>query len=207
MAGLDFNTGSFSHSIRFGYLKAELDLRDATQGSGLPLANYPLEIQMGNTGMVTGPNSSAPLLALQSDHQFKYDGSKTLGAHIIRYGVDFNRIAAAGFVPFGTLAPSLYTNVGASEETFAQGGPFPGGDTNPLNYPVESVTVSNGLGYVTPFPGLGLAAGNVFYHRLAAYSGDSWKWKRNLTLSYGLRLCARRAAATASFPRFRSSTR
>ena len=58
VAGLDFNTGSFSHSIRFGYLKAELDLRDATRGSGLPFSNYPLQIQMGNTGMESGPNYS-----------------------------------------------------------------------------------------------------------------------------------------------------
>src|SRR5690348_11241660 len=58
VAGLDFNTGSFSHSIRFGYLKAELDLRDATRGSGLPFSNYRLQIQMGNTGMESGPNHS-----------------------------------------------------------------------------------------------------------------------------------------------------
>ena len=87
-----------------------------------------------------------------------------MGPHIIRYGFDFNRIAVAAFVPLGSLAPSLFTNAGPSEEAFAQAGPFPGGDTNPLNYPVESVTVSNGLGYVKPFPGLGLLAGSFFYH-------------------------------------------
>jgi len=187
VAGLDFNTGSFSHSIRFGYLKAELDLRDATKGSGLPLANYPLNIQLGNTGLVTGPNFVVPELTLQSNHQVKYDGSKTLGPHIIRYGFDFNRIAAAAFVPLGSFAPSLFTNVGTSEEAFAQTGPFPGGDTNPLNYPVESVGLSNGLGYLTPFPGFGLPAGRFLYHRLGAYLGASSKWKRNLTLTYGVR--------------------
>ena len=69
VSGLDFNTGSFSHSIRFGYLRAELDLSDATKGSGLPFSNYPVEIQMGNTGMATGPNSTIPVLGLQSNHQ------------------------------------------------------------------------------------------------------------------------------------------
>ena len=100
VAGFDFNTRSFSHSIRFGYLKTEWDLRDATRGSSLPFSTYPLNIQMGNTG----PNSVAPELTLQSNHQVKYDGSKTLGPHIIRYGFDFNRIAAAGSVPLGSLA-------------------------------------------------------------------------------------------------------
>jgi hypothetical protein len=47
--------------------------------------------------------------------------------------------------------------------------------------------VSNGLGYLTPTPGLGLRAGAFPYHRLAAYIGANSKWKRNLTLTYGLR--------------------
>src|SRR5215469_16615358 len=187
MGGLDFNTGSWSHSIRFGYLKTERNLSDATAGSRLPLADYPLNIQMGNTGLMTGANSLAPETALQSDLQFKYDGSKIWGRNIIRYGVNFNRILAAGFIPFQSLAPYLLTNVGTSEEAFAETGPFPGGDTNPLNYPVESVSVGNGLGYVTPFPGLGLPAGSYLYHRLAFYLSASSKWKRNLTLSYGVR--------------------
>jgi TonB dependent receptor len=52
---------------------------------------------------------------------------------------------------------------------------------------VESVGVSNGRGYVTPFPGFGLPAGNFPYDRFAAYLGASSKWKSNLTLTYGLR--------------------
>jgi carboxypeptidase family protein len=200
VAGLDFNTGSFSHSIRFGYLKTERDLSDATRGSDLPLANYPLTIQMGNTGLLTGASSTARWVVLQSDHQMKYDGTRTLGRHIMRYGFDFNHIAVAGSAPFGSLAPSLFTNVGPSEEAFAQAGPFPGGDTNPLNYPVEFVTVSNGLGYLTPFPGLGLPAGSFFYHRLAAYVGASSKWKRNLTLAYGLRYVREPGRSDSEFP-------
>src|SRR6202022_348643 len=105
---------------------------------------------------------------LQSDHQVKYDGSKIWGRHIIRYGFDFNRIASAGYVPLGILAPNLVTNVGPPEKAFAQTGPFPGGDTNPLNYPVEFVGVSNGLGYVPPFSVLGLPAGVYRHPRYAA---------------------------------------
>jgi hypothetical protein len=200
VAGFDFNAGSFSHSFRFGYLKTQLQHVDATSGTNLPLANYPLNIQMGNTGLSTGPSGGAPQTILQSDHQAKYDGSKTLSSHIIRYGFDFNRIAAAGLVPFQTLAPYLSTNVGASEEAFAETGPFPGGDTNPLNYPVEYVSVSNGLGYVTPFPGLGLPAGSFFYHRLAAYLGVSSKWKRNFTLTYGVRYAREPGRSDSEFP-------
>jgi Carboxypeptidase regulatory-like domain len=187
VVGLDFNTGNLSHSIRLGYLKTDRNVSDGGSGSELLLSNYPLNIQLGFTGLTTGPTAFAPFVFRQSNHQGKYDGSKTLGPHIIRYGFNFNRIDAAAFVPFGSLAPSLFTATGPSEQTFAQGGPFPGGDTNPLNYPVEFVLLSNGLGYTVPYSGLGLPAGNFIYHRLAAYIGASSKWRRNLTVSYGLR--------------------
>jgi Carboxypeptidase regulatory-like domain len=200
VAGFDFDTGSFSHSVRFGYLKTEEHLSDATTGTSLPFANYPLTIQMGSSGLITGPSPIARASALQSNQQFKYDGSKTVRSHIIRYGIDFNWIAAGGFFPGQPLAPMLSTNVGIPEEAFAQAGPFAGGDTNPLNYPVESVTVGNGLGYLTPFPGLGLPAGNFLYHRLAAYVGASSKWKKNLTLTYGLRYVREPGRSDSRFP-------
>jgi hypothetical protein len=201
VAGFDFNTGGYTHSIRFGYLKNEHQIADAAKGSGLPLADYPLDIQMGNTGLLTGPSGNpGPGAILQSDHQVKYDGSKTIGRNILRYGFDFNRIAAAGFVPIYSLAPYVLTNVGASEEAFAETGPFPGGDANPLNYPLEYVYVSNGLGYLTPTPGFGLPAGNFIYHRLAAYLGVSSKWKRNLTVTYGLRYAREPGRSDSEFP-------
>src|SRR5271169_5648311 len=200
VVGFAFNTGSFTHSVRFEYLKTERDQVDATSGSGLPLANVPLEIQMGSTGLVTGPISGAPAKFLQSDYQIKYDGSKTLGRHIIRYGFDFNRIAAGGTSPFYSLAPFLFTNVGAFEEAFAQAGPFPGGDTNPLNYPVEFVAIGNGLGYFSATPGMGMPAGAYFFHRLGLYLGDTWKWKRNFTLSYGLRYVHETGRTNSDYP-------
>jgi Carboxypeptidase regulatory-like domain/TonB-dependent Receptor Plug Domain len=209
VAGLDFNTGSFTHSIRFGYLKTGRDLVDGTRGSGLPLANYPLNLQIGNTGLRTGPSDNVPQVILQSDHQIKYDGSKILGPHIIRYGLTFNRIAAAALVPLGSLAPTLSANVGVSEMNFAAAGTFSCTATNgatatgascPLNYPVEFVTVSNRLGYATPFPGLGLPAGSFFYHRLGVYFGINSKLKRNLTLSYGVRYAREPGRSDSQFP-------
>ena len=209
VAGVDFGNGRFSHSIRFGYLKTERNITDVTLGSNLPLANYPLNMQMGGTGLTTGANSLPPEVILQRDLQGKYDGSFTYGRHIIRYGLNINRIAAAGFVPVGSLAPSVSTNVGDLEETFAATGPFTCTATNgstlsgascPLNYPVEFVTVSNGLGYVTPFPGLGLPAGSFVYKRFAAYLGASSKWRRNLTLTFGVRYAHEPGRSDSEFP-------
>jgi hypothetical protein len=199
-AGLDFITGTFSHSLRFGYLKTERNLTDETIGSGLPLANSPVNIQIGFGGLVTGPSPNARFVFRQSNHQAKYDGSKTSGPHIIRFGFNFNRIATASFVPFGSLAPLLFTSDGPSEEAFAQTGSFPGGNANPLNYPVESVQLGNGLGYITAMPGLGLPASNFLYHRFAVYLGATSKWRRNLTFTYGLRYVRETGRSDSQFP-------
>jgi hypothetical protein len=199
VAGLDFVTGTFTNSIRFEYLKTELHRVDATNGSGLPLSNFPLTLNMGSTGLSTGPNNLLGIL-LQDGYQAKYDGSKTLGRHIIRYGFDFNHIPSFAFGSICRLAPCLSTNVGASEEAFAQAGPFPGGDSNPLNYPVESVSVSNGLAYFSPTPGLGMPAGAFLPNRLGLYVGDSWKWKQNFTLSYGLRYVRETGRTNSDYP-------
>jgi hypothetical protein len=200
VAGVDVTGGALSHSIRFGYLKTERNLSEATSDRGLPLANYPLNVQMGNTGLVIGPSFFAPEVTMQSNCQAKYDGSKIAGVHIFRYGFDFNRIVFAAFAPLGSLAPSLLTNVGASEESFAQEGPFPGGDSNPLNYPVESVSISNGLGYLTPFPGLGLTAGAAPYTRVGAYFGGISKWKQDFTITYGIRYVRDTGRTDSEFP-------
>jgi len=160
--------------------------------------------------LLTGPPAySAPVLILQSNHQARYDGSKALGHHIVRYGFDFNRIAIAASARQVSLAPLLSTNIGTSEESFAAAGTFacaaPGGvmltgASCPLNYPVEVVVIGNGLGYFSPTSGLGLPAGAFTLHRLGLYSGDLWRWKRNLTLSYGLRYVRDTGRTNSDYP-------
>src|SRR5579862_7900609 len=83
VVGVDFNTGPYTHSIRFSYLKFQNQIVDATIGnSALPFSNLGAEIFMGATGLVAGPNWLAPQSTPQSDHQIKYDGTRVLGSHI-----------------------------------------------------------------------------------------------------------------------------
>lgn len=189
VVGADFTTGGgqFTHTIRFSELHFQNNIADATVGSSLPLANEGVEI-ITNNGPQTGPNYLAPQSTPQQDTQVRYDGGKPWGTHFLRYGVNYNHIQGGGYASFFKIAPLVETNFAPTDEATAAVGPFPGGAGNPLNYPVEIVLVGNGQGYSTEHPALGFPAGGLGPdNRFAAYVGDTWKIRPNLTMIYGLR--------------------
>ncbi len=193
-AGVDFNTGTFTHSIRFGYSKFANHLGPPTGVGGILDPNPRLNIFNGQ--LQTGPNSLAPQVTIQSNKQIKYDGSKPYKNHVFRYGVAVNRIVAGGFAAFGALAPTVYGD--PSDAATAALGPLPplvAGDSpadNPLNYPLSAnpvgagITIYNGQGFFSEKPSFGFPAGGNFDTRFEFYIGDSWKAKPNLTISAGL---------------------
>ena len=110
--GLDFMTGGFTHSIRFGYTKFRNGIVDAVAGSSIfnPLPGIELAIgsdpdclTAGADPFCSGQGFLAPQTTPQSDHQIKYDGSRSWGKHIIRYGGGFNHIFGGGFASFLAL--------------------------------------------------------------------------------------------------------
>jgi Carboxypeptidase regulatory-like domain len=173
VVGLDFNTGSFTHTIRFSYLKFQNQIIDAVTGTNLPFANLGVNIFIGSFNV--GPNELAPQSTPQSDHQIKYDGSKIMGKHILRYGFGFNHIQGGGFASFFGTAPQI-------------SGATPPPDGNPLDDRISQVLASNGQGFSTTEPALGFPAGGLGPdNRLSFYIGDSWKVRSNLTVALGLR--------------------
>ncbi len=189
VVGVDFNTGGLTHSIRFSYLKFQNQIVDATTGnSALPFNNLHAIIFMGGTGLIAGPNYLAPQSTPQSDHEIKYDGTKILGSHVIRFGASYNHLQGGGFASFFKNGPLVISAVSQGEVAAAAGGPFTGGASNPLNYPADAVTIANGLGYSTTKPALGFPAGGLGPdNRILLYLGDTWKVKPNFALTYGLR--------------------
>lgn len=193
VVGADFNTGSFTHTIRFSYLKFQNQIVDATLGNkSLPDCCTGLLLSSGS--FFVGPNLLAPQSTPQSNRQIKYDGSKIIHSHTLRYGIAFNHVQGGGFADFYGTAPRVSWSTNLTTETFADnscgtGNPcFPGGQNNPLNYPVTRLRVGNGQGFNTLEPALGFPAGGLGPdNRLGLYIGDSWKIRRNFTLSGGLR--------------------
>ena len=174
VAGLDFNTGNITHSVRFSYLKFQNRILDAVRGSSLPFADYPVAINLGT--FTVGPNLLAPQATPQSDHQLKYDGTKAFGKHIVRFGLGYNHIQGGGFASFFKIAPQVFTS--------------PGSDNNPLDASLSQgvVFVGNGQGFSTTQAALGYPAGGLGPdNRLSLYVGDTWKIRHNVTISPGLR--------------------
>ena len=199
VVGVDFNFGSLTNSVRFGYTKFENGIKDAVTGSSIfdPAPGIELAIggdqfclTAGADPFCSGINFLAPQATMQSDHQVKYDGSKLYKNHIFRFGAGYNHIYGGGFAAFLGLAPAVNAPALTSGTTLAcvPNCPFPGGDANPLNYPATNVTLGNGIGFFSVKHAFGLPAGGVGPdNRLSWYIGDSWKVKPNLTVTAGLR--------------------
>ena len=197
-AGVDFQTGSFTHALRFGFTKFRNGITDATKaGVFNPAPDISITIGPSLTCLAggvdsfcSGSNLLAPQQTFQQNTQGKYDGSKTIHSHILRYGVGFNHIQGGGFAKFFALAPTVNadptnTNVPVLNPLNE---PFAGGAANPLNYLANFVFMGNGQGFSSEKPAFGLPGGGLGPdNRMQAYIGDSWKVRPNLTLTYGLR--------------------
>lgn len=193
-AGIDFQTGQFTHSVRFGWTKFRNGIIDATAGGNvfdpapgisLTIGSDPLCLTGGANSFCSGPNLLAPQKTFQENTQMKYDGGRIIHTHNLRYGFGYNHIQGGGFAKFFSLAPTVNADVTDFNPANA---PFAGGAANPLNYPVELVLMGNGQGFSSEKPAFGLPGGGLGPdNRIQAYIGDSWKILPNLTVNYGLR--------------------
>ena len=192
--GVDYSHGSWTHSLRVGYTKFRNGISDAVLGSGIPDPAPGIAIEIGgdanclNAGFdsfCSGPSFLAPQKTFQSDKQTKYDGSKTMGRHTLRFGGGVNRIQGGVFAAFIGTAPIVGSNpalAGPGNQVASPSDP-----TNPLTYNVTALSVGNGQGFFTERPGFGFPGGESADTRLQFYFGDVWKVKSNLSVTAGLR--------------------
>jgi hypothetical protein len=185
--GVDFNTGVYAHSLRFEYLKLRNVVTDATSGLGgadNPIPGLGINIGAGTAGNCIfsgggsycgGPSGLAPQKTTQSNEFARYDGSRVLGEHVIRYGVSFNRIDAGRLAGFSEFPQVGTTSLAGSTSS------------DPTSYAADWVSLGNGIEASSAkssfgFPGGGLGPDN----RVEMYVGDRWKYSPKLTLTYGV---------------------
>jgi len=129
--GLDFITGSFTHSIRIGYLKFRNGIAAApvddprlnpAPGISLAVGNGPTSCTAGGNLFCSGLNILAPQSTFQSDKQFKYSGSHIIGTHTLVYGAGVNRILGGGLANFFGLGPALKASRRDLTQSLREGG-------------------------------------------------------------------------------------
>ena len=99
----------------------------------------------GGSGFASGPNPQAPQQTKQDNIEARYDGTRTWGNHTFRFGAAVNKIDNLISADLFGLAPQVGSDTNRASVLFAAGGPFAGGAGNPLNYPVDSITLGNGF--------------------------------------------------------------
>ena len=192
--GLDFNTGSYTHSIRFGYMKFRNAIVDATAGSSIfdPLPGIELAIGSDPDCLTSGADffcfrtklsgAAANLPDRPSDQVRREQAAGSAYFAIWRRPEPYfwRRICQLSGAGPGGMGGVL--DCGTACQT------LPGGLANPLNYPANNVTLGNGQGYDSEIPAFGFPAGGSGPdNRLSAYFEDDWKAKPNLTVKVGLR--------------------
>jgi hypothetical protein len=185
--GFDFTRGPYLHSLRFAYDRYSNKIVDAVGGSSIfdPAPGLSLNFA-GGSGFASGTNPQAPQQTKQDTKQARYDGTRTWGNHTIRFGAAFNRIDNLISADLFGLAPQVGSDTNPSSVVFAAGGPFAGGASNPLNYPVDSITLGNGFSCFSEKSGFGSSCGAFTDNRMQAYLGDTWKFRPNITVTAGV---------------------
>ena len=185
--GVDFNTGVYAHSLRFEYLKLRNEVGDATSGLGVagnPIPGLGINVGASTAGNCIlsnggsycgGPSWLAPQQTVQSNKEARYDGSRVMGTHIIRYGVTFNRIEGARLAAYSAFPQAGTTSLVGSLSS------------DPTSYPADWVSLGNGVGSSTAQGSFGFPGGRLGPdNRLEMYMGDSWKIRPRWTVTYGL---------------------
>jgi len=191
--GLDWNHGRFVNSARFGYQKM-VDSVNPALGASYIQPGAPFNLQIGSYG--SGPSIAGPRQTIQRDLFGRYDSSTIYRVlHTIRFGGAVHRIVQGDFYNPGLYGPSVTSSNGLDVIDAINNNPglFPllpgdprGAADNPLNYPVGTVTIFNGLGNFSEKAAFDRSNGGHSDTRLEGYFGDTYNVLPNLNVSFGL---------------------
>jgi hypothetical protein len=183
--GVDWDHGRFLHSARFGIQKM-VNAVNPDLGASLIDSAAPFHIQFGSFGI--GPSIVGPRQTVQRDLFGRYDSITNFRVdHAIRFGAAIHRISQGDFFDPGVYGPSVTSSNGLATISAIDGNPLlSGGAENPLNYPVGTVTIFNGLGNFSENSAFNRPTGGHNDTRLEGYFGDRFNAMPNLNIIFGL---------------------
>ena len=153
--GLDWNRGRFVNSARFGYQKT--GERDQSGSEGFADSSQALRFIMQIGSFALGPSTAGPRQTIQRDLFGRYDSSTIyhgVHTHPLRGSDSSHRSREISTRP-GRFGPSVTSSNGLDVINAINSNPnlLPivpgdprGAADNPLNYPVGTFTIFNGLG-------------------------------------------------------------
>ncbi len=192
-AGLDWNHGEFVNSARFGYQKMVNAVNPALSDS-LVVAGAPFHMQIGSYQL--GPSVAGPRQTIQRDIFGRYDSSRIYsGYQTIRFGGAIHRITQGDYFAPGNDGPSVTSSNGIDVINAINSNPSlapliagdpRGAADDPLNYPVGTVTIFNGLGNFSESSAFNRSTGGHVDTRVEGYFGDTFSVLPNLNVNLGV---------------------
>jgi len=193
VGGVDWNRGEYTNSARFGYQKMVNSI-DQALGDSMIVAGAPFHMQIGSYQL--GPTVAGPRQTIQRDIFGRYDSSTIRGIyHTLRFGGAIHRITQGDFFAPGNYGPSVTSSNGIDVINAINSDPglaplVPGDPRgaadNPLNYPVGTITIFNGLGNFSENSAFNRSTGGHADTRLDGYVGDSYNVIPSLNLNIGV---------------------
>ena len=134
-----------------------------------------------------GPSTVGPRQTKQRDFYARYDSNTAyIVDHIFHFGGAVHRIVQGDYWNPGNFGPSVTSSNGLATISAIDGNPLlTGGAQDPLNYPVGTVTIYNGLGNFSTDSAFGHLGGHSDT-RLEGYFGDTFNVVPNVNLSFGV---------------------
>lgn len=192
--GMDWNRGRFAHSGRFGYQKLVNAINPAFGQDSLIPGTYLIHQQLGSFAL--GPSNLGPRQTIQRDLFGRYDGSTVYkGVHTFRFGGAVHRITQGDFYSPGLVGPSVTSSNSLAVIQAINSNPnlLPivpddprGAADNPLNYPVGTFTIYNGLGNFSENSVFNRATGGHLDTRIEGYIADKFNVLPNLNVTVGV---------------------
>jgi hypothetical protein len=182
--GLDWNGPRFVRSARFGVQQMSNTV-SPDLGASVIDPSAPFHLQLGSYSI--GPSTAGPRHTKQRDFYARYDSNTAyIVDHIFHFGGAVHRIVQGDYWNPGNFGPSVTSSNGLATISAIDGNPLLiGGAQDPLNYPVGTVTIYNGLGNFSTDSAFGHLGGHSDT-RLEGYFGDTFNVVPNVNLNFGV---------------------